>query len=85
MHKEILGYLLDGRARTIRLPDDQAEALLQEIKAVPLARFRSLAGRLQHAARILPAARAFFTPINNALKGARGLSICEHWPKWSGL
>jgi hypothetical protein len=32
--------------------------------------FRSIAGRLQHAARILPAAKAFFTPLNNALKGA---------------
>jgi hypothetical protein len=36
---------------------------------VPLSRFRSIAGRLQHAARILPTARAFFTPLNNALKG----------------
>jgi hypothetical protein len=27
-------------------------------------------GRLQHVARIFPAAKAFFTPVNNALRGA---------------
>jgi hypothetical protein len=49
--------------------------MIKETKAIlkkprtPLKRFRSLAGRLQHAARILPSARAFFTPINNALRG----------------
>jgi hypothetical protein len=74
--KEILGYWLDGVARTIQLPPNRAELLLKEVKAilkkkrVPLKRFRSIAGRLQHAARILPAAKAFFTPLNNALKGA---------------
>jgi hypothetical protein len=74
--KEILGYWLDGVGRTIRLPPTRADLLLKEVKAitkkqrVPLKRFRSIAGRLQHAARILPAARAFFTPLNNALKGA---------------
>jgi len=73
--KEILGYLLDGVARTIQLPADRADALLKELRAVlkkqrvQLKRFRSLVGRLQHAARILPAARAFFTPLYNALKG----------------
>jgi hypothetical protein len=39
-------------------------------RRVLLKRFRLIAGRLQHAARILPAAKAFFTPLNNALKGA---------------
>jgi hypothetical protein len=74
--KEILGYWLDGVRRTIQLPPNRADLLLKEVKAilkkkrVPLKRFRSIAGRLQHAARILPAAKAFFTPLNNALKGA---------------
>jgi hypothetical protein len=73
--KEILGYWLDGKARTAQLPPPRAEDLLKETKAIlkkprtPLKRFRSLAGRLQHAARILPSARSFFTPINNALRG----------------
>jgi hypothetical protein len=74
--KEILGYWLNGIDRTIQLPPNRAALLLKEVKAIlkkkrlPLKRFRSIAGRLQHAARILPAAKAFFTPLNNALKGA---------------
>jgi hypothetical protein len=73
--KEILGYILDGIARTIQLPQDRADDLLKEVhallkkKCVPLKRFRSLVGRLQHAARILPVAKAFFTPLYNALRG----------------
>jgi hypothetical protein len=73
--KEILGYMLDGIARTIQLPQDRADNLLKEVRAilkktrVPLTRFRSIVGRLQHAARILPVAKAFFTPLYNALRG----------------
>jgi hypothetical protein len=32
-------------------------------------RFRSLLGRLQHAARILPAAKDTFSPLNKTAKG----------------
>ena len=73
--KEILGYQLDGVARTVQLPQGRADDLLKEVRAilkkkrVQLKRFRSIVGRLQHAARILPAARAFFTPLYNALRG----------------
>jgi hypothetical protein len=73
--KEILGYWLNGVDRTVQLPPSRAVDLLKEAKSilrkqrVPLKRFRSIAGRLQHAARILPAARSFFTPLNNALRG----------------
>ncbi len=73
--KEVLGYIVDGVDRTIQLPPSRAADLLEELKKilrkdrVPLKRFRSIAGRLQHAARILPAARSFFTPINDALRG----------------
>jgi hypothetical protein len=73
--KEILGYWLNGVDHTVQLPPSQAVDLLKEAKSilrkqrVPLKRFRQIAGRLQHAARILPAARSFFTPLNNALKG----------------
>jgi hypothetical protein len=73
--KEILRYELAGIKRTVRLPPAKSEALLKELRKVlkkprvPLKRFCSLAGRLQHAARILPAAKAFFTPLNDALRG----------------
>jgi hypothetical protein len=56
--KDILGYELDGVARTIQLPKHKSETLLKELRKVlrkhpgiPLKRFRSLVGRLQHAAR----------------------------------
>jgi hypothetical protein len=73
--KEVLGYELNGKDRTIQLPQSKSEALLKELRKVlrkqrvPLKRFRSLLGRLQHAARILPSAKSFFTPLNEALRG----------------
>jgi hypothetical protein len=73
--KEILGYVLDGKARTIRLPSDKATRIITELHRVlrktriPIKRFQSLVGKLRHAANILPAARSLFTPLNNALKG----------------
>jgi hypothetical protein len=73
--KEILGYKVNGRDRTIQLPVQKAEALMKELhkvlhkQRVPLKRFRSLIGRLQHAAQILPAAKAFFLPLNESLRG----------------
>jgi hypothetical protein len=73
--KEILGYELNGIDRTIQLPKDKAQSLQKELRKVlrkqriPFKRFRSLVGRLQHAARILPSAKAFFTPMNEALRG----------------
>lgn len=73
--KEILGHLLNGHNHTIQLPLAQAEALLKELKnilkkkRIPLKRLRSIAGHLQDAAQTLPVARAFFTSINNALRG----------------
>jgi hypothetical protein len=60
--KEILGYWLNGVDHTIQLPPSQATDLLKEGRAmlkkqrVPSKRFRSLMGRLQHTARILPLA-----------------------------
>jgi hypothetical protein len=36
---------------------------------VPLKRFRSLLGKLQHASRIIPAAKGLFSPLNKATKG----------------
>jgi len=73
--------MLDGVARTGQLPTDRADALIKEVCSIlcktliQLKRFRSIVGRLQHAARILPAARVFFTPLYNALKGLLPESI----------
>jgi hypothetical protein len=75
VEKEILGFLLNGVERTVRLSEAKAQAIAADITAalrkthVPLKRFRSLLGRLQHAARILPAAKGLFSPLNKATKG----------------
>lgn len=76
--KEILGFELDGIHRTIRLPPSKAGAIIHEIKRllrknrVPLKRFQSITGKLQHAALILPSAKSLFTPLNQALRGSPG-------------
>ena len=76
LRKTILGFLLDGRHRTVELPADKAADILKEVKAitrksqVPLKRFQKIVGKLRHVAIILPAAKGMFTPINDAMKGS---------------
>ena len=73
--KVILGFVIDGAARTVRLPATKAEATalatrrLLAKKRVAIKTFQSVVGQLRNAARILPAARSLFTPINRALRG----------------
>jgi hypothetical protein len=75
VEKEILGFTLNGADRTVRLCEAKAQAMADKIAKilrkshVSLKRFRSLLGRLQHAARILPAAKGMFSPLNKATKG----------------
>jgi hypothetical protein len=75
IEKEILGFLINGAERTVRLSDAKAQAIADEIgrvlqkSHVPLKRFRSFLGKLQHAARILPSAKGLFSPLNKATKG----------------
>jgi hypothetical protein len=72
--KEILGFLLNGKTRTVQLTDAKAKAIVAEIirvlkkKKIPLKRFQKLLGKLQHAAGILPAAKSLFTPLNVCLR-----------------
>lgn len=73
--KEILGFLMDGEARTVRLTQRKADDIDRELTQllrktrVPMKRFRSIVGRLRHAAIILPGAKGMFSPINKALRG----------------
>jgi hypothetical protein len=75
IEKEILGFMINGATRTLRLSETKAQSIAKEITNmlrktnVPLKRFRSLLSRLQHAARILPAAKGLFSPSNKAMKG----------------
>ena len=69
--KEVLGFLFDDQRRTVRLSTAKANAIAAETKQllkkqrVAIKKFRSVVGKLPHAAMILPAAKSLFTPINN--------------------
>jgi hypothetical protein len=81
IEKDILGFTLNGADRTVRLSEAKAQAMADEIAKilrkshVSLKRFRSLLGRLQHAARILPAVKDMLLPLNKATKGIRKKSV----------
>jgi hypothetical protein len=73
--KEILGFLVDGEAKTVRISDARATDIVAEIrkilkkKRVQLKRYRRIVGKLRHVALILPGTKGLFSPINKALKG----------------
>ena len=72
--KLMIGFLFDGIKRTLRLPQEKATVYIKEAhamlrrKAIKLKTFQTIVGKLRHAALILPAARGFFTPLNNIMK-----------------
>jgi hypothetical protein len=72
--KELLGFVFDGQARTVRLTQRKAlgitEATTRILKKNRVAthKFQSVVGKLRHVATILPSARALFTPLNRALR-----------------
>ena len=76
IEKEILGFLINGADRTVRLSGPKAKKSIADditkllrMSHVPLKRFRIVLGRLQHAARIIPAAKGMFRPLNKATVG----------------
>jgi hypothetical protein len=75
IEKEILRLLIHGADCTVHLSSAKAQAIADEISKVlrkshvPLKRFRSLLGKLQHASRILLAPKGLFSPLNKATKG----------------
>jgi hypothetical protein len=73
--KIVLGFLLDGKGCTVRLPQDKANRICLELKRmlkkirIPLKRFLSSVGKISNATRILPAAKGLLTPLYWALRG----------------
>ena len=73
--KEMLGFELNGKARTVQLPKSKAQSIVKEIKAVlkksrvRLVRMQRTVGRLQHASLVMPCSKALFTPLYDAMKG----------------
>lgn len=74
--KEILGWIFDGIARTMRLPHEKLQKIVQSIKQhlrtkhIEHKQLERLNGKLRHAAMVMPWANGLFHPINKAL--ARG-------------
>lgn len=68
--KEILGWILDGLARTIELPPDKVEKLQKMIqkakrsKGLRTGDFLSLRGKLRHATIGLPAGKGIVGPLD---------------------
>jgi hypothetical protein len=70
VRKEILGWIFDGILRTMELPPDKVIKLLDSLstsisnKWLPLKEFRTLLGKLQHAALAMPAGKSILTPLH---------------------
>ena len=71
----ILGFLFDGRRRSVQLTHDKLNKYLGELERmlektrVPLQKFRKVVGKLRHSSAILPPGLGIFPPINKSLKG----------------
>ena len=72
--KEVLGWLCDGKEKTIRLPSKKVDRIVGAIKEMlrrsagtPFEEFRQLMGRLHHASIGVPAGKGFMTPLNHQL------------------
>jgi hypothetical protein len=79
LRKEMIGFVFDGVKQTVHLPPAKASAYIKEThtmlrrKTVPLKKLQMLVGKLWHASIILPAAKGFFSPINDAMRGSPAL------------
>jgi hypothetical protein len=73
--KEVLGWIFDGVAYTMRLPEKKIKDIILQIRKIlqkkrpSLNRYQRLAGKLQHASYGLPGGRGFFSPIQMAMVG----------------
>jgi hypothetical protein len=73
--KEILGFLVDGETKTVRISDSKANDIVSEIRRIPkkrhvqLKRYRRNVGKLRHVGLIMPGIKGLFSSINKALRG----------------
>ncbi len=73
--KEMLGFAFDRVKQTVHLPQAKTLANIKEThkmlsrKTVPLKQLQMLVGKLRHGSIILRAAKGFFSPINDAMRG----------------
>jgi hypothetical protein len=68
--KGILGFLVDGKAKTVRISNSRAKDIVSEIcrilkkRHVQLKRYSQIVGKLRHVGLILPGIKGLFFPIN---------------------
>ena len=73
--KGILGWIFDGAAYTIQLPQDKCKRILKQIKkvlkykAIPLKPFQEILGKLQHASFRIPGGSGLSSYLQMTLKG----------------
>ena len=72
--KEVLGWICDGKEKTIQLPEDKVNNMVSAMKEMlrcragtPFEEFRKLMGKLHHASMGVPAGKGFMTPLNHQL------------------
>ena len=72
--KEVLGWICDGKEKTIRLPEEKVDKIVAALKEMlrckagtPFDEFRQLMGKLHHASIGIPAGKGFMTPLNHQL------------------
>jgi hypothetical protein len=81
VRKEILGWIFDGILRTMELPPDKITKLLDSLsdaiskKWLPLKAFRTLLGKLQHAALAMPAGKSILTPLHKFVEEGKDKHI----------
>jgi hypothetical protein len=72
--KEVLRWILDGKAFTIFLPPDKSkkiQVLLKQVtkqQTATLHKFQQIRGKLNHACIGLPSGRGLMSPFNSAMK-----------------
>jgi hypothetical protein len=90
--KLILGFIMNGELRTVRLPLDKAGKINTELQRllkksrVPSKRFLTITGKISNATRILPAAKGLMTPLYKAMRGApKMIGLGKHSELRAGL
>jgi hypothetical protein len=74
--RDLIGFAFDGVKQLVYLPRAKALAYIKEMhrmlcrKTVSLKQLQMLVGKLRHVPIILPVAKGFFSPINNAMQGS---------------
>lgn len=91
VRKEILGWIFDGVNRTIELPPEKVDKMLDAIKTAKrqgwLGRkaFESLRGKLRHATMGLPDGRTILLPLDQALAKANAQVKTVQIPKGGAI